>query len=302
MKRLIGVAVSLLLLAVIWSRIDPAGVRQAMLRSDPLWFWTAVLVTVPLTTATAWRFRLLANGAVDAAYALRLVLAASTLNLILPSKLGDLAKAWALRSRGVIAGPEAVALVVLEKLLDLLSLLLVGGAALALDRPEVPGLPLIVAVLVLGGAGLLAATLPAVAAVAARAVPGRLAAWAQAWAAGARLFWGRPGRALGIVAGSLLLWAGHLLQLWLFARAMGPSIPYLAAAALSCLAILAGLLPFTFAGVGTRDAAIVILFQPYLSAPEAALLGLCATLRYLLPALAGLPFVGEFWARAAPAR
>jgi hypothetical protein len=65
--------------------------------------------------------------------------------------------------------------------------------------------------------------------------------------------------------------------------------------AFAVIAILAGLLPFTFAGVGTRDAALVVLFAPYLDAGGAALLGLCATLRYLIPAIAGLPFVSAFW-------
>ena len=54
---------------------------------------------------------------------------------------------------------------------------------------------------------------------------------------------------------------------------------------------LAGLLPLTFAGVGTRDAALVLLYQPYFSTPTAVALGILCTLRYLLPAVAGLPFI-----------
>lgn len=64
--------------------------------------------------------------------------------------------------------------------------------------------------------------------------------------------------------------------------------------AFATLAILAGLLPFTMAGIGTRDAAILFLYAPYLSAGQAAVLGVLATVRYLAPALAGLPFMGDY--------
>ena len=53
----------------------------------------------------------------------RLILVASVLNLVLPSKMGDLAKAWFMRDRGHLPGSLALSLVVFEKACDLLSLL-----------------------------------------------------------------------------------------------------------------------------------------------------------------------------------
>ena len=53
-------------------------------------------------------------------------------------------------------------------------------------------------------------------------------------------------------------------------------------------------MPLTFAGVGTRDAALIAFYKPYLNAPTAAALGLLCTSRYLLPALGGLPFLGKY--------
>ena len=58
-----------------------------------------------------------------------------------------------------------------------------------------------------------------------------------------------------------------------------------------------GLLPLTFAGVGTRDAALVVFYAPYFDAPTAAALGLLCTARYLLPAMGGLPFAGRYLSR-----
>jgi len=54
----------------------------------------------------------------------RLILAASVLNLILPSPMGDLIKAWFLTERGHTSTSLAFALVIFEMTYDMLSLLL----------------------------------------------------------------------------------------------------------------------------------------------------------------------------------
>src|ERR1043165_10274033 len=53
----------------------------------------------------------------------RLILVASVLNLVLPSKMGDIAKAYFMRERGHMSGALSLALVVFEKSCDMLSLL-----------------------------------------------------------------------------------------------------------------------------------------------------------------------------------
>lgn len=107
-------------------------------------------------------------------------------------------------------------------------------------------------------------------------------------------FWHDKAQLVKITATSIFLWFLHLLQIWLFILALKAWVPFVAAFALSPLAILAGLLPFTFAGVGTRDAALIMFYRPFFDAPTAAALGLLCTSRYLLPALAGLPFLGQY--------
>src|SRR5688572_22145592 len=88
----------------------------------------------------------------------------------------------------------------------------------------------------------------------------------------------------------VFIWLLHLLQIWLFIFALRAACPFLANLALSPLAILAGLAPLTFAGVGTRDFALVLLYAAYFDAPTAAALGLLCTARYVLPAIGGIPF------------
>ena len=305
-KRLVSLAVSAVILALLWRSVDPAAIWAAAEQTAPAWFWAAVAFTIPLTLATAWRFAALSSGSVGAGESLRLILAASTLNMVLPSKMGDLAKAWILRRDGTMSGGRSLSLVVLEKLLDLWSLVAVGAIALAVTRPTLPGgeASLALALLVLWG-GALGLLLPMLAGRRALApllliskpvgkLHAKLTALVEDWDALIGWFWLSPARALAMLAGSLLLWVGHMVQIWLFASAIG-AVPLGLTMAFAVIAILAGLLPFTFAGVGTRDAALVVLFAPYLDAGGAALLGLCATLRYFIPALAGLPFVNAFW-------
>jgi glycosyltransferase 2 family protein len=107
-------------------------------------------------------------------------------------------------------------------------------------------------------------------------------------------FWRDQQHLLKITLTSIFIWFLHLLQIWFFILALNASVPFLTNLALSPLAILAGLLPLTFAGVGTRDAALILFYQPYFSAATGAALGVLCTSRYFLPAIGGLPFLQEY--------
>ncbi|MDQ6913764.1 MAG: flippase-like domain-containing protein [Verrucomicrobiota bacterium] len=249
-------------------------------------------MVVPLTLLTSRRLQQLMprRDQLDFGEANKLILAASTLNLILPSKMGDIAKAWFMKERGHLAGSLAFAVVVFEKTCDMLSLLLWCVLGL-LFYPEKDAIfwtmtAVISAAFLLG---LLLLGQPQVAVFIFRCA--RLTRLSEAWQEMHDYFWSSKTRLTSVAFTSLFIWFLHLLQIWMFIRALNASAPFLASLALSPLAILAGLLPLTFAGVGTRDAALVLFYQPYFAAPTAVALGLLCTARYILPALAGLPFV-----------
>jgi uncharacterized protein (TIRG00374 family) len=114
-------------------------------------------------------------------------------------------------------------------------------------------------------------------------------------------FWRDRARLALVSATSVFIWFLHLLQIWMFILALRAHTPFLANLALAPLAILAGLLPLTLAGIGTRDAALILFYHPYLNAPAAAALGILCTMRYLLPALGGLPFISRYLPSLRPA-
>ena len=306
MKKLAALAVSLAIIAVLWWRIDLHAILAAARGCDPAWLALGLAAVVPLTLATAWRFALLVRPAIGLAAAARLILSAATLNLVLPSKMGDVAKAWVLARRYGFDGGFALAVVIIEKLLDLASLLVWGVAGLvwigALTEPR-KALALAATATLLAMLTIILSPAPAIAALItglSRRLPqgigDRLGLFGDRWLEAIGWFWQDRGRAVRLIALSLAIWAGHLAQFWLFVRALGGAMPFIDNMAFATLAILIGLLPFTIAGIGTRDAAIVLLYGAWLRPGQAAVLGVLATSRYLIPAFAGLPFIRDYWA------
>jgi uncharacterized membrane protein YbhN (UPF0104 family) len=312
MKRLLSIFISLIILGILYWKIDFAKLLPVFAASDPLWMTLSLGMVVPLTLSTAWRLQRLMPraGLLGFAEANRLILAASVLNLVLPSKMGDIAKAW------------FMSLVVFEKACDMLSLLLwcvfgllwvkISGA-IALDAfalggwlPEAGGEAVFwLAFAVVAGSlalGILLLGSKAFAgfffSLAGRMAPGKIGskfvALSASWNEMHAYFWESKARLAKVVLTSIGIWFLHLLQIWLFILALRATCPFIANLALSPLAILAGLLPLTFAGVGTRDAALVIFYAPYFAAPTGAALGLLCTARYILPAVGGLPFAGPY--------
>ena len=83
-------------------------------------------MVVPLTMLTAWRLQQLTPSRTRLGFgeANRLILTASVLNMVLPSKMGDIVKAYFIKERGHLEGSLSLSLVVFEKACDMLSLLL----------------------------------------------------------------------------------------------------------------------------------------------------------------------------------
>jgi hypothetical protein len=252
---MLKVGLSAALLLALYTAADWSAVAQAVagLHAAPL--GVALALFVPQTAVSAWRWRLLGGRVVRLGYgtALRHTLQASAWNLVLPSKLGEVAKVaflqatWQQRRR-------LGAAVLLERLSDVAALAVWWGAGW------------------LGSRGLPAAG------VAAAAVVGLGIAWRG---------WRRTAPWLALAGSALLLWALHLWQVELFLRCAGVHVsPWVALQRLPA-AIFAGLVPITLWGVGTRDAALVLLFADVASRATMTAVGMLTALRYLVPGAAG---------------
>ena len=114
MKKIVSLVISLGLLAILYWKIDFSRLLPVFAGCDPLWMTLSLAMVVPLTLFTAWRLQQLmpARGLMSFGEANRLILVASVLNLVLPSKMGDIAKAWFMRDRSGLSGSLALSLVV----------------------------------------------------------------------------------------------------------------------------------------------------------------------------------------------
>ena len=310
MKKLVSLGVSLGILAVIYWKLSQNGqlgqLGHIFAQCNQLWMAVSLGMVVPLTLITSWRLQQLMPRAGQLSFgeANKLILVASVLNLVLPSKMGDIAKAYFMRDRGHLDGSIAVSLVVFEKACDMLSLLLwcVFGLFLyphkdALFWMMTAGVSCLLTLgLLLLGSNRFAAFFFG---LGAQFAPGKIKAkfgkLGGSWGEMHQYFWSSKARLTKIALTSIFIWFLHLLQIWMFILALNAWVPFLTNLALSPLAILAGLMPLTFAGVGTRDAALVLFYGPYFNAPTAAALGLLCTARYVLPAIGGLPFASEYF-------
>jgi uncharacterized protein (TIRG00374 family) len=288
--------------------MDMRLVGEALRSADSVWLVISLGMIVPITVLRAIRFRWVAPAAAlpGVGEALRLTLVASALNVFAPAKAGDLIKSYFVATRGATSAGVAVAIVVYERLCDLFGLIAVCMVGWLVGGPVAAGLP--AAIWPLLGAMAVACAILILSERAAelwRAAMGR--AWprrklrklrelAEGWP---DLLQALRGRRAGIALFSLLLWIVHLTQMWMFTVALSVRIPFTVCASLSAIALMAGQVPLTLAGLGARDVALVVLLAGYMTPEEAAAMGILVASRGLLPPLAALPIMRPYLAAVA---
>jgi hypothetical protein len=304
MKRLISVAISIFILSIIYSKINFYELVNIFKNCHFGWMTASIGLLIPITLITAWRLQVLmpqpsSLGLIEAN---RLILGASVLNMILPSKMGEVAKAYFMRDRGHLTGSLALSLVIFERACDMLSLLFLCFVSLLIYPLKGKGfwsITIILGLLTIFGIVLVSSKkftiifFRSAILISPPMVVSKIQKLKKSWLEMHQYFYDNLGQLLKVIAISLFLWILHLLQVWLFILALRQWVPFFTNLALAPLAILAGLLPITFAGIGTRDAAITYLYSPYFSASVAAALGILCTSRYFLQAIVGLPFLNQ---------
>lgn len=297
-KLVLAAAGSAAVLVALYSLVDLGAVVRTLAAADSLWLGVYLGLFLPQVALAGWRWQHIAGsfGGVRLGYgrALGQTLGGYSANLAIPGKMGEMVKGLWLFVEGRRFLPFF--LVVLEKLLDLLATLALLTLALCwiLPAPQYQSrtmvLGLLLPLLVCWAIGLLLLRridLPVrwLNRLVFREDERRLkTTWQQVWARKADLL-----RVGGL---SLVLWAVQVLQFWCMFRALGARIPLDELYAGAPLALLAGILPLTTAGIGSRDAALLWWFGPALGMETALAVGVLSLARVVLPGVAGLPC---FW-------
>jgi uncharacterized membrane protein YbhN (UPF0104 family) len=250
----------------------------------------ATLLTLTLPVSHAWRLQAAlaaANHRLTYGRALRLTLAVWPISSLTPAKSGDLAKAYYLRNDIPVAVTAGALLA--ERAVDLAvwgALSLAGSLAFRQTAIAV------FSAAVLGG------ILTFIFVLAPRAerlpIP---AAWRdrlRLLLRSARSIAQRPGLLAVMIGLTLINCATTVLVTAVLFDAVGASVPLAFVTAAILPAMFAGLLPFTLAGMGTRDSVLIVLFAAYASAAQSLSVGLLYAFffRWLL-SLLGLPFLQQ---------
>ncbi len=305
MKRWIALLLSILIMVVILSRINLQELKNYVRLMDPAMLLLAVFLFIPQILITSFRWKRMIARKVNISLweSIKLILAGNALNILLPSRMGDLSKAYFLKKEGKLEIKRGTNIVLFEKYIDLASLGIVILAGIA-SQPEI-NQPNVI------GAGY-AFTAIGVFPLLYLVPPGK---WLN------RPFFDRfrllskirnflldlqdyilelkqhPRHVGFIIFLSITLWFTHVIQFYVFFRALQSQIPMSQVFRLVPLAMLFGLIPITMAGIGTRDSAMIYLLAPYESVPKIVGVGIFASLRYFVPGLLGLPFLNKYVAR-----
>jgi uncharacterized membrane protein YbhN (UPF0104 family) len=286
----LSVVVSACLVAWLLSRLEWIKVRQLMDRAELKWLIPAFIATcsIPFFCVIRWLGVMRGKGIrLPFAVALRAVLMANVVNSFVPSKAGDVVKAAYLKKHGGIS--LGIGTVILERLVDLAvlgSLSVVASLMSGVSWGLIGGVVILVGVIAgMGGAVCLpVAKIPLP--EKAKRVTTELTSVFREWIQ-------HPHAIAQTLAGSVLVWSMAGITVCFLVKAFAVPVSWMRAFAVFPLCILAGLVPVTVSGIGTRDAAFAQFLMMYGARVEGAtLVGLGYTLcAYWILSLISLPAV-----------
>jgi len=288
----VSLVVSVSLLAMLIIRIDLE--RAILVLRLVKWQWllaaTIMVGILPFSSALRWQgvLRAYDNTRMPFGRSVRAVMMANVLNSFLPSKGGDLAKAVYLKKQvGLSIGFGTV---FVERLVDLMVLGFLGAIAQTVNHNSGWGAKggwLLLLFVFLVAMILL---LPIKALPFQKKISSIFLDTKQLF----RNWLKNPLAVIQTLTGSIITWyIGGSIVLALtrsFAADLNPSNIY----AIYPTAVIAGLIPITVSGIGTRDSAFVILLSSYLPSEEATLVGIGYTvIVYWLLSLISFPVVSR---------
>jgi uncharacterized protein (TIRG00374 family) len=264
--------------------------------TDLAWFVPAVAVSVATVPMMAFRWQLLLeakNVSVPLGWLTRTYFVALFAGQFLPAAIGGDAVRVVELGRRTGNAPESVASVLIDRLVGLVSLVVLAVIAVLVSGPgRRPGV-----VAAEGAFGLAAAV--ALLLLFSSQVRGTVARWLEPRAAGRRLAVGgrfydalhdyRGHRATLLAVGllALLVQAARVGVIWMLARALGLDVPDSVLLLAGPVVFAALALPVSLNGIGVREAVFVYFLHGHATRSEAVALGLAFFAVGTLTALGG---------------
>jgi glycosyltransferase 2 family protein len=272
LKAAARAAVAAGLTAYILWRSHPREVLAALAGAD----WRLIAVAVALVLADralmAWRWLLLLC-IIDPAdrppftEIMRIFFVSTFVGTFLPASVGsDAVRAYSM-TRLNVRGRDAIASVFIDRMLGVASILVMAAAGLLLARDLAGNRTILLSLVV--AAAVCAATLLVVfsnraarlATVAIARLPARLRDIGEGLIGSIRRYAAHHGRLASVLLGSLGVQTLRIVQAYFLGAGLGIAAPAAAYFAFIPLILLVMLLPVTFNGIGTSQAAFVWFFE-----------------------------------------
>ena len=289
-RAILVLSITIAIFYAIFTKIDFYSVADILLHANLFYLFIALLLLFAIILITAKRWQtILETMGYNFQYkeCFNLIMAAFPLTSITPSKSGDVIKAYYLKDK--IPASKTVGSVITERMFDVLTLVLFSLIGMMFCKKyELAGvafaiLVCIIAIFLLMRAGF-DFRLPI------------KSSWnekIQNLILSTKLLTKDNKKAfLFILLYSILIWFISIVQTVMFFYALGINVPLLFTIANIPIAIFIGFIPVTLGGMGTRDAAIIILFSAYATSSQLLGVGiLFSFFRYWLVSLIGIPFM-----------
>ena len=277
------------LLAFFFRNADMAGVWAETRRARPDLLGMAVLITAVTYILRTWRWQYLLAPIGPARFgpAFRATVIGFAASFLLPARAGEVIRPYLLARKERLSATAAFATIILERLLDLVTVLLLFGVfVVTMDRTSVSGDPAALARVKVGG------QLAALAAVAGLALfftlarhPERIGRWAlqverilparlarlvarfvESFAQGLAVM-RQPGRLLVALAWSFPIWVSIAAGIWLTSLAFHITFPFAGSFLVTMLLVVGVAMP-TPGAIGGFHAAYQIAVQTFFAAPD----------------------------------
>ena len=137
-KKTFPFAVSIFLLIWVFNQIDWKDLFDNFIDIKFSWFSASLILFIPQILLMVFRWHILVRNQTNSLFreSCSLVLAAQTLNMFTPSKMGDIAKSFFLKQHLYVPLKTGLSIVVFEKVLDMISIALWMLLGFFISLPE----------------------------------------------------------------------------------------------------------------------------------------------------------------------
>src|SRR3984893_18264978 len=265
-QLVIGLACTVLFLAIAFYRVQLGAVSAALAGANPVWVAAAMLIYATNLTIRAWRWQVILRPVVAIPYPIvaRALLVGYGLNAIMPARLGELFRAEFFKKTYGLSRVWGLTSIVIERLFDGITVICWLGVGLLCAAAAKPNAALLVNVLVTGsvlfGAVLLAAFCLS-GSMTSRIVgrfPG-LSPQMTMVQQGLEIL--RTWRTLEVIGLTLIIYVPDALSLWFLVKAVGLTLGFSDTLVLLGAASLSTLVPSGPAFLGTLQFAYALAVE-----------------------------------------